>query len=357
MGDAAGSCSDQRLSPGLFIGPGGEPEMRWDFLETEIAALLDGGSSPDAFVSAYEGVALSLAWPPASRLLLTTASRLGVGSADLARLETKYLCCLGFKLWTLGIAAGFTSAGTTFEILMLVGELGETYAYAVWIDDALYRLSEDLRGLATRGLARYDPLYSVIHDDSVPFFMRDTPSVDDVVAYAQAARGTLVPLTWPPHHSFKWFVPDEPVLRWRILPGGRLAIVIGGFYASDLHPFLARQRILLDARGRIYALDLHTAVVIKLAATLRAFLHLGPRRLFKNYRLAPVPSWFMRLPVTCIHAPIVHLPEQYHFLCPPSSVSEVLIQREQFLRDGGNMPRSSSLLSPQDGTREVQKLE
>lgn len=331
------SCVAEIL-PGVSVSPDGVLELCWTRFEEDLLTLCRRGRDVDAFVRTLDGVSLPLAWPPGARLYLVTADRLCVLPAELCELRSTYVCCSGFSLALLGLAV-FAGGRRTLGVLVLLGECGEIYGYNGRVDDALYRLAEDPAGFRRRGLARYDPLYDLLSPWEDCPWMRGLVAVDDVVARALAGRGDRLPLAWPTGAVFVWDVPGDLARRWRVLPGGKLGFVLGRL-AGDVTSRMRKQRILIDGRGRTYALDVESARVVRLAGSFHAFLLLGARRLVANFRLTSRGAALDRLPVTCVHVPVIELPDLYALplrgepLCPPYV--------EEFLSGDGSSGGSSS---------------
>lgn len=264
-------------------------------------------------VEVYAGLTLILPWPARAWMTVRTLADVRVSAVELGRLARKHLCCPDRELTVLGLAVlGDTIDGV--EVLLIVGPFGEVYGYNGRVDDALYRLAEDMRGFAKRGLRRYDPAYEMLHPCLTSGQIAWIHTPEDIVTHAEANRDHLLPLSGSGGLCLRFGVPGDVRERWRVIPGGRVVVVIGCFWAPQLPVFLRRYVVVIDAKGRTYASD--SSSVVRLAESFRAFVAKGPKRLWKNYRLAAGWETGMTLPVTCIHVPIVQLPARYYVRYP-----------------------------------------
>nr|QFV92238.1 hypothetical protein [Human betaherpesvirus 6] len=317
------------------------PEVKWTaFVRTLVARPLSADDVRD-FVSTFAHCRLALSWPVGAELRFATSDMLGITQAELAKLSRGYGCCPGMDLTVIGV-----TIFAEVSALVLVGECGEIYAFNGVFDDALYRLAEDAFGLWKHGLRRFEPVYGskCLMETGASFF-GGMSGVDDALAFAVSFDKALVPLPWPRGAFFEFAVPRRAEKRWRLIPGGGVAVVIGRFFGRGVTlPLLRRQRVLMDQVGRVYAVSLDGGAVVRLSDSFRAFLAMGVRKLFKNHRFPPGHLWTMQLPVTCVHAPVINLPAVYQLsphmvereMSAVSCGASTVVRRdcEDTLRDG-----------------------
>lgn len=354
-------------------------------------SVLEGEACVRGLVDALHGRYVMLPWPVGCKLHFKKTRRLDFNYADVSLLKYEYVCCPG-KLfvpigyiemdanqarWLLPAGPRVAAFVNVFHVangrmIVFIGECTEIYLYCRPLEDALYRVADDVHDLKTFGLLRYDAFFHGTAISLLALAQTDGP----LTSNREYGHRLLWRLPWPKDSYIQIRKSAEKAVRaivhalYRDLSAGRCwgadcvmnftfpdgwcdDIQLGGIFkekskykmdcipdypgngltgpnpqyirlgilgnvvGKNLPAPLCGVEIGIDAHGAPYAIHNQT-VVCRLANSLFSLFFIGLTRYVQNFKLCKKgdEEWRVTCPVTCVHSPVVVLPPSYYSNIP-----------------------------------------
>lgn len=272
------------------------------------AASRAGLSHLLSYVTRNGGAQVRLPWPRGWFLVLGPLWQdLDFNQSDLSKWEREYTCCPMSFTFVGRIRDTSGERDKNTGMVLLLSKDGGVFCYSGWRDDSIYYLAKDVRDFSVRGLKRVEYLHTKCRTVACDIwrhyarFLYIEKRHWSLTRFAQIVtrnRGRILPMSYPIGSclricGLKCFETGaargillrlaEKMLGKRCTAFGIVCVKCRGGVSYYGWPKNKIPVVVTEER-KVFICNVETCSYIKIASNVTAFVNIGLRNFYENYR-------------------------------------------------------------------------